>query len=87
MRLNGPEHTVLKIHSASYDHLAQVFKLGLLTLLAFTAVLLAATFGLTWAVVAALKDTRVRQGKEVAGTCNLAQQRGYGADSKMPATC
>lgn len=51
---------------------SKVFKLGMLTFLAFTAVLLAATCGLTWAVVAALKDTRVQGGVLVSNDASRA---------------
>ncbi len=43
----------------------QALKVGLITLGVFTIILLGATFGLTWAVVAALKDTRVRNHLEL----------------------
>ncbi|GLC67858.1 Vitelline membrane outer layer protein 1 [Pleodorina starrii] len=39
---------------------SRAFKIGLIILAVFTAVLLGAMFGLTWAVVAALKDTQVQ---------------------------
>ncbi|GIL55401.1 hypothetical protein Vafri_10963 [Volvox africanus] len=41
---------------------SKAFKIGLIILAVFTAVLLGAMFGLTWAVVAALKDTKVQGG-------------------------
>ena len=39
---------------------SKAFKIGLIVLGVFTVILLGAMFGLTWAVVAALKDTEVR---------------------------
>ncbi|GIL85170.1 hypothetical protein Vretimale_10833 [Volvox reticuliferus] len=41
---------------------SKAFKIGLIILAVFTTVLLGAMFGLTWAVVAALKDTKVQGG-------------------------
>lgn len=38
---------------------SKAFKIGLIILAIFTTILLGAMFGLTWAVVAALKDTQV----------------------------
>ena len=38
---------------------SKAFKIGLIILGVFTTLLLGAMFGLTWAVVAALKDTQV----------------------------
>lgn len=38
---------------------SKAFKIGLVILCLFTTVLLGAIFGLTWAVVAAFKDTQV----------------------------
>ncbi len=43
----------------------QAFRVGLIALAIFTVILLAATFGLTWAVVAVLKDTRVRRARHL----------------------
>ncbi len=39
---------------------SKAFRIGLIVLGVFTVILLGAMFGLTWAVVAALKDTKVR---------------------------
>ncbi|GFR39710.1 hypothetical protein Agub_g189 [Astrephomene gubernaculifera] len=51
---------------------SKAFRIGLIILGVFTAVLLAAMFGLTWAVVSALKDTQVAGG--VLVTNDKAQQ-------------
>lgn len=51
--------TALVEHLLEEEHQNKQLRWAILFLIAFTAMLLAGMFGLTWAVVAALKDTKV----------------------------
>ena len=66
---------------------SRAFRIGLIILGVFTVILLGAMFGLTWAVVAALKDTKVRFWQFVRQRLGMSQQPGCRRETKAAPHC